>query len=86
MSALGQKQTYAPQQPCPLYTATAKADMPQWSCPLYPQSRHVQCNGSVCFGGKADMSYSTTSPANQPFAVLLAIGRDRQGGEVAPNP
>jgi hypothetical protein len=41
MSALGQKQTYAPQKRMSalLPIATAKADMCQWSCPLYPQKR-----------------------------------------------
>jgi len=41
MSSLGHKQTYAPQKRMSalLPIATAKADMCQWSCPLYPQKR-----------------------------------------------
>ena len=41
MSALGQKQTYAVHQPMSALPpiATAKADMPKWSCLLYPQKR-----------------------------------------------
>jgi hypothetical protein len=39
MSALGQKQTYALQQAMSALhpIASAKADMCQWSCPLYPR-------------------------------------------------
>src|SRR5215510_1734539 len=42
MSALGQKQTYAVQNRMSALPpiATAKADMPKWSCPLYPRKRH----------------------------------------------
>src|SRR5262249_15847759 len=38
MSALGHKQTYAPHNGMSALppTATAKADMPKWSCLLYP--------------------------------------------------
>jgi hypothetical protein len=41
MSALGQKQTYAVHQPMSALPpiATAKADMPKWSCLLYPRKR-----------------------------------------------
>ena len=41
LSALGQKQTYAVQQPMSALPsiATAKADMCQWSCPLYAQKQ-----------------------------------------------
>src|SRR5262245_39809596 len=41
MSALGQKQTHAVQQRMSALPpiATAKADMPNWSCLLYPQKR-----------------------------------------------
>jgi hypothetical protein len=41
MSALGQKRTYAPQQAMSALPpiATAKADMPQRSCLLYPPKR-----------------------------------------------
>ena len=48
MSALGQKQTYAVQNGMPALPpiATVKADMPQWSCPLYPKA-DVQ-RTSVC--------------------------------------
>jgi hypothetical protein len=41
MSALGQKQTYAPQQAMSALRpiATTKADICQWACPLYPRKR-----------------------------------------------
>jgi hypothetical protein len=41
MSLLGHKQTYAVHQPMSALPpiATAKADMPQWSCLLYPRKR-----------------------------------------------
>ena len=41
MSALGHKQTYAPQQFVSALPpiATAKADIRKWSCPLYPRKR-----------------------------------------------
>jgi hypothetical protein len=41
---------------------------------LPPKADMCSALDHVCFGPKADMSYSTPSPANQPFAVLLAIG------------
>jgi len=47
MSALGHKQTYAPQQAMSAIPpiATAKADMPQWWCPLHPWKRTVRRKG-----------------------------------------
>jgi hypothetical protein len=41
MSALGQKRTYAVQNAMSVLRriATAKAELPQKSCPLYPQKR-----------------------------------------------
>jgi hypothetical protein len=55
MSALGQKQTYALQQPVSALPpiATAKTDMPQLVMSASPpESRHVRCN--VRYGPKAD--------------------------------
>ena len=58
MSALGQKQTCAPQKAMsalPLI-ATAKADMPQMATSALPPTADMcGANRDVCFGPKADM-------------------------------
>jgi hypothetical protein len=48
MSALGQKQTFAPQKVMSALPpkATAKADSRTRSCPLYPKSGHVRCTSA----------------------------------------
>jgi hypothetical protein len=54
MSALGQKQTYASQQAMSALhpTATAKADMPQKSCLLYPQKRTCAVQEAMSANGR----------------------------------
>jgi hypothetical protein len=70
MSALGQKQTYAPQQAMSaLYPiATAKADMPQWSCPLYPKKQTCAVQlGMSALGQKR----TSAQPTKRIFDALL---------------
>jgi len=65
MSALGHKHKCAVHQPMSalLPIATAKADMCQWSCPLYPRKRtFVATAGMSAKGQKRTLSlYSITS-------------------------
>src|SRR5262245_17505529 len=68
MSALGQKQTYVPQQAMSALPpiSTVKADIRKRSCLLYPQKRTCAVHQViVCFGPKADIGepHSITSSA-----------------------
>ena len=49
VSALGHKRTYAPQLAMSALhpIATTKADMCQWSCPLYPRKRTCAMQGEM---------------------------------------
>jgi hypothetical protein len=72
MSALGQKQTCATQKPMSALApkATAKADMPQWPCLLYPKSRHVQCNCRCLLWAKSGHRERHPQKTLEPFSVL----------------
>jgi hypothetical protein len=71
MSALGQTQRFALQEPMSalLPTATAKADFRKRSCPLCPPKVDV-CGAAsdVCFGPIADIDYSITSESPSSYS------------------
>src|SRR5262249_30883383 len=73
MSALGQKQTFALHQPMSALPpiATAKADFPQKSCPLYPPKADM-CGATrdVRFGPKADMGLGLSVMSRHVLNVL----------------
>src|SRR5262249_35582588 len=72
MSALGHKRTYAPQQAMSALRliATAKADMCQWSCPLYPRKQTCAVRQ-----GMSVIAQKRTWPAL--FKNLGGAGEDR---------
>src|SRR5262249_35559127 len=64
MSALGHKQTYAPQKGMSALPpiATEKADMREWSCLLYPQERTCAAQPAM-----SAMGQKRTSPSLDHF-------------------
>jgi len=71
MSALGQKQTCAPQKSMSALVpvATAKADMSLASCPLFPRKRTCALQSQMSAKGQ-----------KQTFALIRSLGR--RGREV----
>jgi len=69
MSALGQKRTFALHQPMSALPpiATAKADIRNRSCLLYPRKQMCSALGHVCFGPEADTAERLL--AHQPTAL-----------------
>ena len=65
MSALGQKQTFAPQYVMSALppTATAKADMREWSCLLYPQKQTCAVHSSMSALGQKQTSTGLERPS-----------------------
>ena len=74
-SALGQKQTYAPQQAMSALPpkATAKADMPQWSCPLYTIAADRVCSRLVVLDAP-NMQSGVIEIDLRPFQVTSLDG------------
>jgi hypothetical protein len=72
MSALGQKQTYAPQKRMSAFPpiATAKADSRKQSCPLYPQEQ--TCAVQL---GMSALGHVWTAPVWQELSARCSIGR-----------
>src|SRR5262245_12569415 len=84
MSALGHKPTYAPQQGMSALPpiATAKADMPKWSCLLYPQKRTCAVHYPMsALGHKRTLTLAklrAAIPLALPFSGLQFADHDRQ--------
>ena len=80
MSALGQKQTFALQKSMSALPpiATAKADIRNWSCPLYPESGHVQRKHRCLLWANSGHQavHSITSPARASTAGGTVSPRD----------
>jgi hypothetical protein len=65
-------------------TATAKADMRKWSCPLYPESGHVRCTNACLLWAKSGHQRTSSEavllvfrgPCCKPFnASAIALSR-----------
>src|SRR5262249_46375880 len=72
MSALGQKRTYAAQQPMSALPpiATAKADIGKPSCPLYPQKRTCAVHQLMsALGQKQRCPFLSTARTAQCYAL-----------------
>jgi hypothetical protein len=75
MSALGQKQTFAPQKAMSALPpiATAKAYFRTRSCLLYPRKRMCSALAYVCFGPIADIACSEMREAANGGIVQIVI-------------
>ena len=84
MSALGQEQTYASQKAMSALPpiATAKADLPQWSCPLTPESGHVQCKLKCLLRA---ISGLTQRSKNDRYSMTSSAAISKPGGTVKPS-
>src|SRR5262245_35525470 len=76
MSALGHKRTYAVHKAMSALPpiATAKADMPQWSCPLYPQKQ--TCAAQYLMSAKGQKRTSSRSALSLGIAssIIESVG------------
>src|SRR5215470_8097103 len=77
MSALGQKQTYAVQQPMSASppTATAKADIRKRSCPLYPSKRTCAVHQLMSAMGQK-RTHAVQNPEPSTRTALSSGGAD----------